>query len=147
MSQVWPGFHLWPMLGNRSFVSCVRVLNNKSEAVKESYLRCCRMKFILLLLAVVIFCTCLVINRCSYCPLLLRRYNLINSFIHSFIHYVDLYSASSRLLLRSAPDYSMAKKNSLKARVECDSFIHTEHLYSASSRELLRGAQLRGSFF
>src|SRR6218665_2463693 len=87
MSQVWPGFHLWSMLGNRSFVSCVRVLNNKSEAVKESYLRCCRMKFILLL-AVVIFCTCLVINRCSYCPLLLRRYNLIHSFIHSFITWI-----------------------------------------------------------
>jgi len=27
----------------------------------------------------------------------------------SFIHYVDLYSASSRLLLRSAPDSSTAK--------------------------------------
>jgi len=32
---------------------------------------------------------------------------------------VDLYSASLRLLLRSAPDSSTAKKNSFKARVEC----------------------------
>jgi len=30
---------------------------------------------------------------------------LVN-WIHSFIHYMDLYSASSRLLLRSAPDSS-----------------------------------------
>jgi len=35
----------------------------------------------------------------------------------AFIHYVDLYSASSRLL-RSASDSSMAKKSSFKARVE-----------------------------
>jgi len=39
--------------------------------------------------------------------------------LHSFIHYVNLYSASSRVLLRSAPDSSMAKKSSFKARVEC----------------------------
>ena len=38
---------------------------------------------------------------------------------HSFIHYMDLYSASSRLLLRSAPDFSTAKKSSFKAGVEC----------------------------
>src|SRR6218665_1824712 len=30
--------------------------------------------------------------------------------LHSFIHYEDLYSASSRLLLRSAPDPCTAKK-------------------------------------
>src|SRR6218665_1266155 len=36
-----------------------------------------------------------------------------------FIHYGDLYSASSRLLLRSAPDPCTAKKKSFKARVEC----------------------------
>ena len=36
-----------------------------------------------------------------------------------FIHYRDLYSAYSRLLLRSAPDPCMAKKNSFQARVEC----------------------------
>jgi len=39
--------------------------------------------------------------------------------IHSFIHYEDLYSASSRLLLRSAPDPCMAKKKSFEARVGC----------------------------
>src|SRR6218665_1924710 len=38
---------------------------------------------------------------------------------NTFIHYVDLYSASSRLLIRSAPDSSMAKKSSFKARAEC----------------------------
>ena len=37
----------------------------------------------------------------------------------SFIHYGDLYSASSRLLLRSAPDPCTAKKKSFEARVEC----------------------------
>ena len=40
-------------------------------------------------------------------------------FIHSFIHYGDLYSAPSRLLLRSAHDHCTAKKNSFEARVEC----------------------------
>ena len=39
--------------------------------------------------------------------------------VYSFIHYWDLYSASSRLLLRSASDLCMAKKNSFQARVEC----------------------------
>src|SRR6218665_905553 len=32
---------------------------------------------------------------------------------------MNLYSASSRLLLRNAPNYSTAKKSSFKARVEC----------------------------
>src|SRR6218665_678960 len=36
-----------------------------------------------------------------------------------FIYYEDLYSASSRLLLRSVPDPCTAKKNSFQARVEC----------------------------
>ena len=36
-----------------------------------------------------------------------------------FIHYEDLYSGSSRLLLKSAPDPSTANKNSFKATVEC----------------------------
>ena len=40
-------------------------------------------------------------------------------FIHSFIHYGDLYSASSRLLLRSAPDLCTTKEKSFEARVEC----------------------------
>src|SRR6218665_1756100 len=38
---------------------------------------------------------------------------------HSFIHYGDLYSAPSRLLLRSAPDPCTAKEKSFKARVKC----------------------------
>src|SRR6218665_662805 len=36
-----------------------------------------------------------------------------------FIHYGDLYSAPSRLLLRSAPDPCTAKKKSFEARIEC----------------------------
>src|SRR6218665_2744823 len=40
--------------------------------------------------------------------------------IPSFIHYVDLYSAFSRFLLRSAPDSSTAKESSFEGyRVEC----------------------------
>src|SRR6218665_2222542 len=39
--------------------------------------------------------------------------------IHSFIHYGDLYSAPSKLLLRSAPDPCTAKKKSFETRVEC----------------------------
>src|SRR6218665_573376 len=42
---------------------------------------------------------------------------MTNEVLHSFIHYMNLYSASSRLLLRSAPDSSTAKKSSFKARV------------------------------
>ena len=37
--------------------------------------------------------------------------------VHSFIHYGGLYSAPSRLLLRSAPDPCMAKKKDFEARV------------------------------
>jgi len=46
-------------------------------------------------------------------------------FIHSFIHYGDLYSAPSRLLLRLAPDPCTAKKKSFEARVEC---VRKNHL-------------------
>src|SRR6218665_1554707 len=42
----------------------------------------------------------------------------------SFIHYGDVYSACSRLLLRRAPDHCTAKKNSLNARVE---FVRKNH--------------------
>ena len=38
------------------------------------------------------------------------------TFIHSFIYTEHLYSASSRELLRGAPDSSTAKKSSLKLR-------------------------------
>src|SRR6218665_2054746 len=41
------------------------------------------------------------------------------AFIHSFIHYGNLYSAPSRLLLRSAPHPCTAKKKSFETRVEC----------------------------
>src|SRR6218665_68598 len=40
-------------------------------------------------------------------------------FIHSFIHYGDLYSAPSTLLLRSAPGPCTAKEKSFEARVKC----------------------------
>jgi len=40
----------------------------------------------------------------------------IGECIHSFIHIAHLYSASSRELLRGAPDSSTAKKRSLKLR-------------------------------
>jgi len=40
---------------------------------------------------------------------------------------MDLYSASSRLLLRSASDSSAAKKSSFKARVECVKVNPGEH--------------------
>ena len=52
------------------------------------------------------------------------------SFIHSFIHYEDLYSAPSRLLLRSAPDPSTAEKDSFEARIErfrVDSGMQAQH--------------------
>lgn len=39
--------------------------------------------------------------------------NLVNQILYSFIHYKDLFSTSSRLLLRGAPCPSMAKRNSL----------------------------------
>src|SRR6218665_644129 len=39
--------------------------------------------------------------------------------LYSFIHYRDLYSAPSRLLLRSAPDPCTAKKKNFETRVEC----------------------------
>src|SRR6218665_1312273 len=38
--------------------------------------------------------------------------------VHSFTHYVDLYSPSSRLLLRSAHHSSPVKKSNFKARSE-----------------------------
>src|SRR6218665_2763915 len=44
---------------------------------------------------------------------------IVNHIINSFIHYGDLYSAPSRLLLRSAPDPCTAKKKSFETRVEC----------------------------
>src|SRR6218665_3666903 len=43
----------------------------------------------------------------------------IHMFIHYFVPYGDLYSASSMLLLRSAPDPCTATKNSFQAGIEC----------------------------
>src|SRR6218665_548839 len=48
-----------------------------------------------------------------------KSFGLYRLFIHSYIHYMNLYNASSRLLLRSAPDSSTAEKISYNARVEC----------------------------
>jgi len=56
---------------------------------------------------------------------------LVN-FIHSFIHDGDLYRASSRLLLRIAPDPCTAKQNSFKARVKC-----VIHLYGFDVLQLI----------
>src|SRR6218665_86944 len=44
----------------------------------------------------------------------------------SFIHYRDLYSPSSRLLLRSAPDPCTAKQNRFQDRVGCVRINHWE---------------------
>ena len=46
------------------------------------------------------------------CEMIMMYSWFIAKFIHSFIHYGDLYSAPSRLLLRSAPDPCTAKKKS-----------------------------------
>src|SRR6218665_3745379 len=56
---------------------------------------------------------CFHLQNLEFCP----KADVI-TFIHS-IHYRDLYSAPSRLLLRSAPDPCTAKKKSFEARVEC----------------------------
>src|SRR6218665_479915 len=57
---------------------------------------------------------CSIISR----PIWLATWQ-VNVHVHSFIHYGDLYSAPSRLLLRSAPDPCTAKKKSFETRVEC----------------------------
>jgi len=49
----------------------------------------------------------------------------------SFIHYGDLYSAPSRLLLRSATDPCTAKKKSFEARVECVNMQTETHEFYA----------------
>src|SRR6218665_991007 len=54
----------------------------------------------------------------STCILTLTLTPISHITLHSFIHYGDLYSAPSRLLLRSAPDPCTAKKKSFEARVE-----------------------------
>src|SRR6218665_301274 len=55
-----------------------------------------------------------------FCPYHFVRTILSISFcLYSFIHYGDLYSASSRLLLRSATDPCTVKKMSFEAGVEC----------------------------
>src|SRR6218665_2406758 len=48
--------------------------------------------------------------------------NGMDKMVWTFIHYGDLYSAPSRLLLRSAPDPCMAKKKSFETRVECGQY-------------------------
>src|SRR6218665_554156 len=49
---------------------------------------------------------------------------IIIMYIHSFIHTEHLYSASSRELLRGAPDSSTAKKSSLKLRKNAGDKVH-----------------------
>src|SRR6218665_2163986 len=57
----------------------------------------------------------------------------------SFIHYGDLYSASSRLLLRSAPNPCTAKKKNFEAGVECvrKQFLHIFHTRRSKYRRVL----------
>src|SRR6218665_1041202 len=47
-------------------------------------------------------------------------------FIHSFIHYGDLYNASSRLILRSAPDPCTAKRSSFQDDMNYDICIRED---------------------
>jgi len=54
-------------------------------------------------------------TKCMHFGCILKNYHVI----YSFIHYGELYSAPSRLLLRSAPDPCTAKKKSFETRVEC----------------------------
>ena len=58
---------------------------------------------------------------------------ILDSFIHSFIHTEHLYSASSRELLRGAPDSSTAKKSSMTwmwmtSNLLCLNFSKTEFI-------------------
>src|SRR6218665_40994 len=58
---------------------------------------------------------CATMNMClCTCSLCITHINF-----HSFIHYGDLYSTPSRLLLRSAPDPCTTKKKSFETIVEC----------------------------
>src|SRR6218665_1420894 len=70
-------------------------------------------------------CWCLPVSGLFLLQSLPALLNLL-LFIHSFIHYGDLYSAPSRLLLRSAPDPCTAKKKSFETRVECVRKNHGE---------------------
>ena len=68
---------------------------------------------------------CAVINPAYISPAACKAEGIVagdNGFWYHntiFIHYGDLYSAPSRLLLRSAPDTCTAKKKSFETRVEC----------------------------
>jgi len=48
-----------------------------------------------------------------------------NHFIHSFIHIEHLHSASSRKLLRSAPNTNTVKQSSLKVRKNAGEVVIT----------------------
>ena len=56
------------------------------------------------------------------------------AFIRSFIHTEHLYSASSRELLRGAPDSSTAKKSSLKLRKK--RLVMATHKYDQIGKEV-----------
>src|SRR6218665_3755598 len=75
-------------------------------------------------------------------------------FIHSFIHYGDLYSVPSRLLLRSAPDPCTAKKKSFENVSErilgsnlCDNGgpFHTEGPTTENTRAWVVDVRAKGT--
>src|SRR6218665_2217438 len=59
-----------------------------------------------------------------------------------FIHYGDLYSAPSRLLLRSAPDPCTTKKKSFETRVEC---VRKNLIFLTSTCGVFRTSVFRAS--
>src|SRR5688572_5765647 len=66
------------------------------------------------------------------------NYNFKQLLLDSFIHYEVLYSAPSRLLLRSAPDPSTAEKDSFEASIErfrVDSGMQAQHQREPFQRE------------
>src|SRR6218665_946501 len=65
---------------------------------------------------IIIFCR---YSSITHIFLFITIHKMLGYGVHSFIHYGDLYSAPSKLLLRSAPDLCTAKKKSFESRVEC----------------------------
>jgi len=61
-----------------------------------------------------LFLYCMISSTSTWRP---QRRHWLRSGASSFIHYGDLYSAPSRLLLRSAPDPCTTKKKSFETRV------------------------------
>src|SRR6218665_255721 len=82
-------------------------------------------------------------NALLFCATAEDRYN--DNRKHSFVHYEDLYSASSRLglLLRRPSDPCTAKKNSFETRVECARMKPGEQLQFQGKPILHEGANHR----